>query len=67
MAQGLSYVSFIPFLLNPCVCDDEDKDVDGNALDFTCTLKNNKYHLDAHAPADTSCMILKGIFFCSGW
>ena len=52
----LVFLCIIPFLL-----DDEDEDVDGNALDITCTLRNNKYHLDAHAPADTSCIILEGM------
>lgn len=54
-AQGLSWLSlrvYLPLQLTLESDDDDDADADENPPDFTCTLRNNKYHLHTHAPAD---------------
>lgn len=43
---------YLPLQLTLESDDDDDADADENPPDFTCTLRNNKYHLHTHAPAD---------------
>ena len=45
----ISQCIYLTFLFQTLGSDD-DEDEEENVPDFTCTLRNNKYHLHTHAP-----------------